>query len=188
MKVKGILLVLGVVFIAGCVPSLHELYTKKTLVYDDGLVGKFQEDEQVWEFVGDAEHKSYAITITEEEDKKSKLTGHLVEAGGVRFFDFYPAKDAELEGGDWLKFHIIPVHLFFKVDKTAGGFSLAAVNPDKVDKLLKEKPAMVKHERVEDGRVVLTDTPENLQKFLLEGVKIEDFFGDPVELTPVKAD
>lgn len=188
MKVKGILLGAAIVLIAGCVPSLHELYTKKTLVYDDALVGKFTADKQAWEFVGDAEHKLYAVTITEEKGKQSKLTGHLVEVGGVRFLDFYPADDAKLEGGDWLKFHVIPVHLFFKVDKTAGGFSLAPMNPDKVDKLLRDKPTLVQHERVEDDRVVLTDTPENLQKFLTEGVKIEEFFGDPVELTPVKAD
>ena len=32
----------------------------------------------------------------------------------------------------------------------------------------------------------VTDTPENLQKFLLEGLKFEKFFGEPVELKPIK--
>ena len=110
-----------------------------------------------------------------------------MEFGGQRFFDFCPSNDAELEGGEWLKFHIIGVHLFFKVVQTEPNLVIAAMNPDKVEKLLKEKPELVKHEVLEkDGRIVLTDTPENLQKFLLEGMIVEEFFGDPVELTPIK--
>lgn len=185
MKVKGVLVALSIIVIAGCVPSLHQLYTDKTLVFDDTVVGTFNEKDgkSVWKFVGDAENKSYAVTINESENKQSKLTGHLVKAGDSLFFDFYPSDDAELEGGDWVKFHVIPVHLFFKVDKTAGGLSLAAMNPDAIDKLLKEKPDLIKHERVEDDRVVLTDSPEKLQTFLLEGLKVKDFFGEPMELT-----
>ena len=68
------------------------------------------------------------------------------------------------------------------------GLMIAMMNPDTVSELLEKKPGLVKHEVVEDGRIVLTDTPENLQKFLLEGMKVEDFFGDVEELERVNSD
>ncbi len=178
-----LLLMLG---LAGCVPSLHPLYTPQTLVYDPAVVGTWQQEDSRWVFEGNADDKSYVLTIVEKEGPQSKLTAHLVEIDGHRFFDFYPADDAELEAGQWLKFHIIPVHLFFRVDKTDTTFRLAAMNPDEIGKMLEKKPDWIKHERIEDGRVVLTDTPEHLQRFVLEGLQAEDFFGDPVELTPAK--
>ena len=185
---KGITL-LFILAIAGCVPSLHQLYTDKTVVYDPAIAGKYKESDNIWEFVGDPNDKSYELTIFEEEGKQSKLKAHLVEFGGQRFFDFYPAKDAELEGGTWLKIHVIPAHLFFKIELTESNLLIAIMNPDEVEKLLKKKPELVKHEVLEkDGRIVLTDTPENLQKFLLEGLKVKDFFGDAEELEREKID
>jgi hypothetical protein len=188
MKVKLFFSIFLFIFIAGCVPSLHELWTKETLVYDDAISGKYQQDDNVWEFVGRPDDKSYKLTIHEKEGKQSKLVAHLVEIDSQRFLDLYPADDAELEGGDWLKFHLVPAHLFLHVTQTKPKLVLAAMNPDEVGKLLKEKPEMIKHEVIEDDRVVLTDSPENLQKFLLAGLKIEKFFGDPVEMKPLKAE
>ena len=171
---------------AGCVPSLHPLYTPQTIVYDPGIAGIWLQDDARWEFVGNPGERSYRLTITEKEDKVSRLYARLVAVNGQRFFDFYPADDAELEGGDWIKAHLVPVHLFFKVEKSGGNLNISAMNPDVIDKLLAQRPGLVKHERVEDDRVVLTDTPENLQKFLLEGLKTDGFFGKAVELTPAE--
>lgn len=169
---------------AGCVPSLHPLYTPKTIVYDPAIAGIWQQDDERWEFVGDPNDQSYHLTVTDKNDKQSKLYVRLVQVNGQRFFDFFPAEDADLDGGDWIKFHVIPIHLFFTVEKSGESLVLTTLLPDEADKLLAEKPKLVKHERLEDGRVVLTDTSENLQKFLLEGMKIDGFFSKPIELTP----
>ena len=105
---------LFILCLAGCVPSLHRLYTAETLVYDPAIARTWQHEEERWEFAGDPNEKSYELTIFEKEGRSSKLIAHLIEVDGKRFFDFYPSDDAELEGGEWLKFHVIPVHLFFK--------------------------------------------------------------------------
>ena len=189
MKLKVCVTLFSILFIAGCVPSLHQLWTDKTLVYDEAFVGSFKEGENCWQFTGDPNDSSYEVVITEKEEKKSQLIAHLVNVEGQFFFDFYPSDDAEIECGDWLKFHLLGVHLFFKVEKTENGFTLAAMDPEEVGKLLKEKPELVKHEIVEDDRVVLTDTPENLQKFLIEAQKLnKDIFGDPEEFVPIMED
>ena len=135
----------------------------------------------IWEFVPDAESKSYALTIHEKEGKQSKLTARLVEIGGKRFFDFYPADDAAIETGDWLRAHLIPGHLFVRVDATEPNIVLAVMNPDTIDELLEKKPELVKHERMDD-RIVLTDTPKGLQAFVTAGLEIEKFFGEPMTL------
>jgi hypothetical protein len=174
--------------IAGCVPSLHQLWTKETLVYDDTIKGKYQEGDNVWEFVGDPQQKSYALTIHEKDDNVSQLTAHLVNVEGQRFLDMSLADDAELKGGDWLKFHLVPAHLFLHVSATEPNLVMAAMDPDTVGKLLKQQPELVRHEVIKDDRVVLTDSPEHLQAFVLAGVKIEGFFGEPSEMKQIQDD
>lgn len=186
MRTTLLITLFSFLFIAGCVPSLHQLWTNETLIYDDAINGKYQENDNVWEFVGDPDDKSYALTIHEEEDKTSQLTAHLVQVAGQRFLDLYPADDAEVECGDWLKFHLLPVHLFFHVTQTEPNLVIAAMSPDEIGKMLKAQPELVKHECIEDDRVVLTDTPENLQKFVLQGLKIEGFYGKPETLAAIK--
>jgi hypothetical protein len=188
MKNARYWVVSSLLVMVGCVPSLHELYTDETLVFDPAIAGRWQQenDETVWEFAADAESKSYALTIREKEDKHSKLTAHLVEIAGKRFFDFYPADDADIETGDWMKLHLIPGHLFVRVDATEPNLVLAVMNPDTIDKLLKDKPGLVKHERMDD-RIVLTDHPKGLQTFIAAGLQIEKFFGDPIVIKRIPA-
>lgn len=179
-----LLICMVAVVVAGCVPSLHSIVTDKTLTYDPALAGRYQADDTVWTITGDPNEKSYEIVIKEKEDKQSLLRAQLVDVQGTRFLDFYPSDDAKLNTGDWFNAHILPVHCFWKLDKSETGFALAAINPDNLKSILKDKPQLVKHELVED-RVVLTDSAENLQKFLLEALKIEKLFGEPIELKTV---
>ena len=190
MKTKGVFILLSAVLIGGCVPSLHELYTQDTLVYDEAFVGKFQEGTQVWEFVGDPEDKSYKLTIHEKKDVKSEFKAHLVNLQGQLFFDLFPT--GEIEAGDYTEMHLVPAHLFWKVNKTDAGFTLAVMG-DGFGQLLEDDPKVVKHEQLkdEDGkdeRIVLTDSPENLQKLLIKGLQIEDFFGEPGEFKRLPAE
>lgn len=190
MKKMSVLISAVVLVLFGCVPSLHELYTKETLVFDPALAGKWQGDsDEIWEFVPDAKNKAYALTIRKDKDtdnkKDSKLIAHLVDVKGQRFLDLYPAKDAEIETGDWTKMCIVPAHLFLHVAQTEPNLVLAAMDPDKIGDLLEQKPDRVKHERIED-RDVLTDTPERLQAFVTAGLAIEKFYGDPMTLKRAK--
>ncbi|MHC5083440.1 MAG: hypothetical protein ACYTET_05820 [Planctomycetota bacterium] len=192
MKLQKVLFLSVLVCFVGCVPSLHQLWTEDTLVYDPHFVGTFNDpDDKMWTIEGDPEDKLYRITIDEDDDAPdSELIARLVDVKGHLFFDFYP--DGEIVAGDWTKFHIIGAHLFYKVEKTETGFKLAMMNPDTVNDLLEKDPSLVKHEMVsgsegdDERRAVLTDTPENLQKFLLEGLTIEKFFADSDDDTELK--
>lgn len=189
MKNARYLFASALVVLMGCVPSLHELYTDQTLVFDPTIAGRWQQenDEAVWDFSAEAESKSWTLTIKEKEGKESLLKVHLVEIAGKRFFDFYPAENVEIEMGDWLKATLIPGHLFVRVEKTGTNLMLAVLNPDTIEKLLEKKPDMVKHERLDDDRIVLTDNPKGLQTFIAAGLQIEKFFGDPIVIKRIPA-
>jgi hypothetical protein len=182
----GYLLCLGLIIVGGCVPSLHSIVTDESLTYDPALPGRYQADDTVWTITGDPNEKSYEIVITEKDNKQSLLTAQLVDIQGKRFLDMYPSDEAKLNTGDWFNAHILAVHGFWRLEKTESGYSLAALNPDTVKQILKDKPQLVKHEIVEEDRVVLTDTAENLHKFLIAGLSIEKFYGDFSELKPIQ--
>ena len=71
-------------------------------------------------------------------------------------------------------------NIFYFEVKLKDNVTLAAMNPEEVGKLLQEKPELVKHEFIDDSPLILTDTPENLQKFLITAPKLnKKVFGEP---------
>jgi len=171
--------------LAGCVPSLHELYTKDTLVYDPALVGTWQEEKALWHFTGDPNTKAYQLVITEQDEKRgpleSKLEAHLVELDGKRYLDLFPQKDVELNVGDWFRTNLLRAHTFLKTEIKNGKLLLSVMDLDTVEKMIEKNPGLVKHEKTED-RVVLTASPKELQEFIKKNTAAEKFFGEPAEL------
>jgi len=171
--------------LAGCVPSLHELYTKDTLVYDPSLVGTWVEEKAIWQFTGDPNTKAYQLVITEQDEKRgsleSKLEAHLVELDGKRYLDLFPQKDVELNVGDWFRTNLLRAHTFLKTEIKNGKLLLSVMDLDTVEKMIEKNPGLVKHEKTED-RIVLTASPKELQEFIKKNAAAEKFFGEPVEL------
>jgi hypothetical protein len=181
MKNKRILAGVIVIFLGGCVPSLHELYTEDTLVFEEKLLGQWTHDKEIWNFEKATEDKVYNLVITQEEDDKSVLVGHLVKIDDDLFLDLYPG-DMELDVGDFYKMHLLPAHTFVKVDAIEPELTIRAMNPEALEQMLKEKPKLIKHEIIDD-RLVLTASPKELQAFLKAHADYEDFFGDALELS-----
>ena len=177
MKTKKILAGIIIVLLGGCVPSLHELYTEDTLVFEEKLLGQWTHEDEIWHFEKGSEEKSYDLTIIEkEEEQKSVLVGHLVKIDDKLFLDLYPG-DMELGVGDWYQFHILPAHTFMKVDGIEPKLMMRAMNPEAVEKMVKEKLGVIKHEVIED-RVILTASTKELQAFVKAHVDDEEFFGE----------
>src|SRR6187401_3334085 len=85
--------------LAGCIPTLHPLYTDDDVIFDPALVGLWAEenskDTWLYEKVDD---KSYRLTYTDGEGKKGEFQARLLKLGGFRFLDLYP-EDAGLKEG-----------------------------------------------------------------------------------------
>jgi len=198
MKTRKFLFYLLAGLLGSCVPSLHPLYTDKELVFEEKLLGSWgKESDQAWKFEKGQEEKSYDLT-TDEKGKKGEFTVFLVKIQDVSkadkekeaarpallFLDLYP-KEPKLETSDFYKFHLLPVHTFYKIEQIGPTLKMRAMNPDKLKKMLKDKPDLIKHE-VRDDMVILTASTEQLQKFMLEHVNDEGLFAEPSEMERVE--
>ena len=197
MKARKFLFYVLAGLLGSCVPSLHPLYTDKELVFDEKLLGSWGESDQVWEFKKGEKEKSYDL-VTDEKGKKGEFTVYLVriqdsakadkEKESARqtllFLDLYP-KEPKLEANDFYKYHLLPVHTFLKIEQPGTSLKIRAMNPEKLQEMLKDKPDLIKHEVVED-RIVLTASTKQLQKFMLEHANDEGLFGDPTEMERIE--
>ncbi len=175
MKTKKTVFYLLVLLLAGCLPSLHQLYTDETLVFEEGLVGKWRTDERgTWQFRQDGE-KKYELKIYETEEELGRFKAHLVKIKGMMFLDLYPDSEFVKDLDDFYKWHLLAVHTFMKVDSIEPSLRLRIIDYDEVTDILEDDPDAIKHEVV-DERIVLTATTEQLQEFVVEHV--DTIFGD----------
>ena len=175
MKTKKTVFYLLVLLLAGCLPSLHQLYTDETLVFEEGLVGKWRTDESgTWQF-RQAGEKEYELKIYETEEELGRFKAHLVKIKGMMFLDLYPDSEHINDLDDFYKLHLLAVHTFMKVDSIEPSLRLRIIDYDEVTDILEDDPDAIKHEVV-DERIVLTATTEQLQEFVVEHV--DTIFGD----------
>ncbi|MBV7529785.1 hypothetical protein [Chitinophaga sp. sic0106] len=206
MKDKKIFLVVLLAFIAlnGCITCLHPLYTLNDLVFDNRLLGTWQEasGESIWklENVGESKKadgnkssllgletklssdKSYKMTVTEGK-QKAEFLFNLVKLGNNYYIDLYPSDQSEqnklLEGS------YIPVHIFARINIQTNSFVLQFVNAELIYKLLSENRIRIKHEMLEYASLITASTQE-LQQFVIKYADYKDFYGEPVTYRKIK--
>lgn len=187
MNGKKILLFVFGILLAGCVPSLHPLYTPKDVVYDPKLVGVWADqnspDSGKWEF-RPAEPNSYTMIYTDKDKKTGSFNAHLAKINGVLFLDVFP-NDPNLTQNGYYQLHLLPVHTFMKVDQIEPALKLRLMDVDKFTKRLEKNPAMLKHEILQQGsdkKVVLTASTKELQEFMRKHAGDKDVFGEASNL------
>jgi len=181
MKVKKILFYLLAALLGGCLPvmSLHSLYTKENVVFEEKLLGTWVDDpnspEATWEFNRIDEPKNaYKLIFSDDKGQKGSFVAHLVKLRNKLFLDVYPDK-LPWEPDDpnkvkWLfnSFFLIPAHTFIKIDSIEPQLKMRLIwEDDKMEELLKEDPNAVKHTSIED-RLILTASTKELQAFVLK--------------------
>ncbi|MBN1125045.1 MAG: hypothetical protein JXA82_08555 [Sedimentisphaerales bacterium] len=189
MVTKRFWLSFSVVFLVGCVPSLHRLYDDKTLVFEEQLLGRWMQDNEdtTWTFEKEDNEKTYKLTVVGDNGKSGKFKVHLVRLEGMLFMDMFPGDLDDEKMHELYAIHLIPGHTFLKVIRTETGWDLHMMNPDKIEEMLQEKPDLVKHEIMDDGDgIVLTAGTKELQKFVVNCAKTEKAFGEAMELVPAK--
>lgn len=176
-KCFGFVGVAVLVVLAGCVPSLHPLYTDGDLVFDPALVGEWSEkhSKEKWIFTKSGE-KEYRLVYIDDEGKEGKFIVHLVKAEGRQFLDLFP-EDPDLKENDFYKCHLLPIHTFMRIEQIEPTLRMVPLNPDWIKKFLQDHPDAIQHEKVDDG-ILLTAKPKELQAFLIKHEKTEDAFGD----------
>jgi hypothetical protein len=169
------------VIASGCVPSFHELYTEKDVVFDPALIGVWTADneKESWDFSKDSD-KSYKLVHTDNEKRHAEFSVHLVKLKESRFLDLYLTKATDAEFNGWAVASLVPAHLFLKVEQIGPVLRMAAMDPDWLKEFLAKNPKAIDHETLDD-RIVLTASTADLQKFLLEHAQ-QKLFGDVADL------
>ena len=194
MKVKKLLFYLLAALLGGCVPvmSLHSLYTKENVVFEEKLLGTWVDDpnspETIWEFRRiDKTKKEYKLIISDDENKKGSFVAHLVKLEDSLFLDVFPDEfpcDTEDPNKtDWLYnvFFLVPAHTFIKIDSIEPQLKMRLTDDEKMLELLEQDPNAVKHASIED-RLILTASTKELQAFVLKYADDERVFANEVVL------
>jgi len=175
---------------AGCIPSLHPIYTDADLMFDPGVVGAWRGAEgdtngvETLEFTA-ADRTAYRLVYTDKEGLKGTFAVHLVRIGENLFFDVYPDRAGAKVNG-YYQMHEFPVHTFAWVRQIRPELKCSFMSGDWLDKLLKATPTALRHERVDDAVLISARTAE-LKAFLAAHVKTPGAFGEPSVWTPVGA-
>ena len=183
MKTYYAIIALGVLFsVTGCVPSLHPLYTDADLAFDPALIGQWAEKDstETWTFTENTERtsgeKKYTLVIADEDGSSDKFIVHLVKIKGLLFLDLSPDGPGCEERSVFWQFHLLPAHTFMRVKQIEPTLQMALLDYDWVDKFLRDHPDAIRHEDVDDGFIVFTAKPKELQAFLVKHEKTQDAF------------
>ncbi len=206
MRTKKLALGCVAALLAGCAPilSLHPLFTKDTLTFEEKLVGTWVKDpnqpEVTWEFSRldesaaqgllepwrDEITKFYRLNITDEEGRKGSFAACLVKLGDRLFLDVFPDRfpsdeqDVEKMKLVYNGFFFVPVHTFIRVDSIGEQLAIRVTDDDRFEELVQADPKAVKYESV-DERPVLTASTKELQAFVAKFAGDERLF--PNDLT-----
>lgn len=206
MRTKKLTLGCLAALLAGCAPiiSLHPLFTKDTIAFEEKLVGTWVKDPNdpkvTWEFSRldetaaqgllepwrDEITKFYRLNITDEEGRKGSFATCLVKLGDRLFLDVFPDRfpsdeqDVEKMKLAYNGFFFVPVHTFIRVDSIGEQLVIRITDDDRFKELVQAEPTAVKYESVDD-RPILTASTKELQAFATKFAGDERLF--PNDLT-----
>ena len=182
MKTSASVLVLSfVLFAIACVPSLHPLYTESDLTMDPSLVGTWFDKEtgETWTF-SNCEKFKYQLVHVDSDRRKGEYDARLVKVDDKLFLDIVPVRSG-LAQNELHRDRFIATHTFIRIVIKDSTVQVSFMEPRWLKDHLAENPDAIRHEKVA-GEIVLTSSPKETQKFLLEHLKTPGAFSQPDEL------
>ncbi len=208
MRMKKLAFYCLAVLLAGCVPvvSLHPLFTKDTIVFEEKLLGTWAEDSNqpqiTWEFapleenaaerlpaeMREAIQKCYRVNVIDDKGRKGSFAACLVKLQDKLFLDVLPdqfpsaERDAEQMKLAYNAFFFVPVHTFVRVSAIGDQLKIRLTDDEAFKKLLTAQPKAVRFDRIDD-RPVLTAATADLQAFFAKYADDERLFPSDLTLT-----
>ena len=171
-------LLFSIVFLSGCVPSLRGIADDKNTIFDDNLLGYWQNDDgkDTWEFVKQAKNV-YGLEFTDADGKKGLFRVKMVKIDKLIFLDIFP-EEMETSQSGYYKIHYFPVHTFILAEIKPDRLVLSMMSPDAAKEFLDKNPGSAGHKKVDD-RLLLTGSGKQIRKFLLEQAENDKIFPSP---------
>ncbi len=184
MKIKKLLPFTLAFVIAGCVPSLHSLFTEKDTFYDPQLAGIWtSSDKEIWQFAKKSDSNSYEVIHTDKDENRGSFVGTLGKINDMTFLDLFPDNTLmEIHSNGYYQAHIVPAHTFLKIEQIQPTLKMRVMDPGKTRDMLKADPNLLKFELVDDDRIVITASTQQLQQFMKKYANEKELFGEPTEL------
>src|SRR5437879_5803659 len=139
------ILATGFLFLTGCVPSLHPLFTEHDLVFDHRLVGAWSQGDSkdTWTFQksGPTEYRlvttdrPFAMDAKTGGKRSDRFGAHLCRLGTYLFLDLYP-QEPQITTTDFYKAHLVAAHSFVKVSIDEDSLHLAPLSHDWVENMI----------------------------------------------------
>ncbi|MFC2170976.1 hypothetical protein ACFLQJ_03245, partial [Calditrichota bacterium] len=179
MKYLGtLILTILLIFSAGCIRSLHPLYTDQDVIFDPDLVGCWSDEgsKEKWDF-SKQDEKQYRLVYSDDKGISGTFVVHLLKIDGNMFMDLYP-DDPGLKLNDFYQWHLLGVHNFIYVKQIMPTLQMSFPEMDWLEDLIEANPEAIRHEMIDDD-VVLTASTMELQAFWLKHLDTEAAFADP---------
>lgn len=180
MRTAKILVVFGImVFITGCVPSLHPLFIEKDLVFEPTLVGTWTDEggNNTW-YLQKSKDNAYKLKYTENE-APAQFEAHLLQLDKLLFIDLFP-EEPETKN-DFYKGHLILAHSFARIWINGDVVRLAMLDDNWLKDMIKKEKVKIGHEWL-DKDIILTASTKDLQKFVLKYAGDDKAFSNVTEL------
>jgi len=186
IKVSVILFAV-VLCLAGCLTTLHPIFTAKDLITDPRLIGNWEKAKDKSKViyrqpnVNELNNLSPAlqseagkIYMLDEKDEqgdiRSTYYAFMVKLGKYYYMDYYPASEKERQSADnFFAAHYIPMHSIYRIEfKNNNSFDVRRLDGGYLEKLIKNKQIRIRHEVMEDGGIFITAPTEELQQYLIK--------------------
>jgi hypothetical protein len=180
-------LFIAALFLAGCLSTVHPLFTEKDLVVDTRLIGSWQKAKdnskityrhpnasEINALSPALQAQADKIYLLEERNEQGRIQSFnyafMVKLGKYYYMDFYPATTAEQGSADnFFSAHYVPMHSIYRIQfKNNNSFSMQRLDGGYLEKLIRDKQIRIRHEVMEGGGFVITASTEELQQYLIK--------------------
>jgi len=190
---KKVAIILGftflIIFLSGCLNTLHPIFTEKDLAYDPKLIGTWKTENQgnkgsavisnlttessleIPGTISSIKQKGYFISYRDENGKVSEqYIAFLARIGKHLYFDYYPAdKKEDRKIDEFFGVHLVKMHTSYRVEiLNDGSFELSQLDGSYVKNLIDEKKIRISHETDADDNITITASTKELQQYLLK--------------------
>ena len=210
MKKVSIILAISflIILLSSCLRTLHPIFTIKDIVYEPKLLGAWTTDNQgtkgfamitnlaadnsieLPEKMASIKQKGYLVSYQDGDGKTTEqYIAFLARIGKHLYFDYFPAdkKDNKIID-EFFASHLVKMHTSYRVDISKdGSFELSQLDEGYVTKLINEKKFRIKHEKDDNGDImVITASTEELQQYLIKyGDEPEAYRSDKTKFSKI---
>lgn len=194
-----------VLCLAGCLTTLHPIFTTKDLLVEPRLFGNWEKSKdktkviyrrpnayEVNNLSPALQSQASKIYILDEKDeqgnRRSTYYAFMIKLGQHYYMDYYPTSEKERKSADnFFAAHYIPMHSIYRIEfKGTNSFNIKRLDGGYLEKLIKNKQIRIKHEVMEDGGILITAPTEELQAYLIKYSDVPEAYSNDDNYTKIK--